>query len=212
LAQRWDALVLAQCALRAPQERLLAAVAVCAADGDALEAAGAAALPAAAPPAGGPAAERALGAAAAGAEAAEEAAAQAAARAQGAFAAALLRPPGAARAARRHLRAVLQGARCAPPGALAALRPPGTLRQPCPGWVALLRRQSSWRPRCPKRFEQAWPREVAALQAARSTASAGCRAGTSWATARWRGAPAAASPRRPRSKERSGILMACAAS
>jgi len=35
--------VLAQCALRAPQERLLAAVAVCAADGDALEAAGAAA-------------------------------------------------------------------------------------------------------------------------------------------------------------------------
>jgi len=128
LTRRWDALVPARRAARAPQERLLAAVAVCAAGGAALEATGAAALPAAAPPAGGPAAERAAGAATAGAEAAEEAAAQAAARAQGAFAAALLRPPGAARAARRHLRALLQGARCARPGAPAGHGPPGTLR------------------------------------------------------------------------------------
>lgn len=50
----------------------------------------------------------------AGAEAAEEVGAQAAAAAQGAFAAALLARPGVARAARRHLRALLQGTRHAP--------------------------------------------------------------------------------------------------
>ena len=50
----------------------------------------------------------------AGAEAAEEAGAQAAAAAHGAFAGALLMRPGVARAARRHLRALLQGARHAP--------------------------------------------------------------------------------------------------
>lgn len=141
------------------QERVLAAVAVCAADAAELEAAGMPQLLAATPPqvwapaarpapeeaaAPEPEAEAASGPAdgaagppaeglaaqvprkdpdlnpavvEAGAEAAEEAAAQAAAAAQGAFSGALLAQRALAKAARRHLRALLQGARHAPPSA-----------------------------------------------------------------------------------------------